>query len=360
LLLGFFLSNITDMGLINLDLDAIEGYVSNHLRLFLSMAAGLIVLVGIVAVSVFFINVRGAERTMVPDVQGRDLTAALLELQVKELYPRISLRFSQSSTDKGLVLEQSPQPGTIVKAGRRIQLVVSQGVMVNTIENYLGRNIDEVRMDLQTLMSTQSVDGNVQPISIKEPVMYQYSAEPAGTVLQQRPEAGTTISGATTLELVVSRGSENVMIRLPKLLGLGIEDALEQIGRTGIDFEFSVRTAQSGEKAGTVVYQNPGGDTLATSGTRVEIVMAAPDSLLPNQVFGLFTYDMAQNPYPLLLTLESILPGGARQRLLSVQYGGGKLSVPYLQPSGAVLVLSMLNREIHRETVAIPVESLQF
>jgi hypothetical protein len=101
LLLGFFLSNITYMGLINLDPDAIEGYVSNHLRLFISMAAGLIVLVGIVAVSVFFINVRGAERTMVPDVQGLDLTAALLELQVKELYPRLSLRYSQSSTEKG-------------------------------------------------------------------------------------------------------------------------------------------------------------------------------------------------------------------------------------------------------------------
>jgi hypothetical protein len=69
---------------------------------------------------------------------------------------------------------------------------------------------------------------------------------------------------------------------------------------------------------------------------------------------------MAQNPYPLLVTLESILPGGARQRLLSVQYGGGRLSVPYLQPFGAVLVLSMLNREIHRETVTIPVENLRF
>jgi hypothetical protein len=77
------------MTFFNLDLDAIEGYISNHLRLFVSMAAGLILFVGIIAVSVFFVSVQGAEETMVPDVQGRDLTAALLELQVKELYPRI-------------------------------------------------------------------------------------------------------------------------------------------------------------------------------------------------------------------------------------------------------------------------------
>ena len=127
------------MGFFNIDLDTVEEYVANHLRLFITMAIGLVIFVGVVAGSVFFISVRGAEQTMVPDVQGKDLTAALLELQVKELYPRIQLRHSQTSADKGLVLEQNPRPGTIVKAGRRIQLVVSQGVMINTVENFLGR-----------------------------------------------------------------------------------------------------------------------------------------------------------------------------------------------------------------------------
>jgi beta-lactam-binding protein with PASTA domain len=185
-----------------------------------------------------------------------------------------------------------------------------------------------------------------------------HSTEPAGTVLQQRPEPGASISGPTTLELVVSQGLENTMTRLPNLTGLGLDDALEQIGRVGIDFEFSVRTPRDGENPGTVVSQNPAGDTLAASSTRVQIVMTAPDNLSENLVFGLFTYDMAKNPYPLLLRLESVLPGGTRQRLLSVQYPGGRLSVPYLQPQGAVLVLSMLNREIYRETVTAPVEEM--
>ena len=350
------------MGLFNLDLDAIEGYISDHLRLFLSMAAGLLLFVGIIAVSVFFINVRGAEQTMVPDIQGRDLTAALLELQVKELYPRIQLRYSQTSADKGLVLEQNPQPGTIVKAGRRIQLVVSQGVMINTVENFLGRNVDEVRLDLQTLFSAQGASPGSTPVppllTLKEPLMYEYSPEPAGTILQQRPEPGTSISGPTILELVVSRGLENTMLRLPNLLGLGLEDTLEQIGRTGINFEFSLRPPRSGEKPGTVVAQNPSGDTLAGLDTRVAITVASPEDVPENEIFGLFNYEMAKNPYPLLIRLESILPNGERQRLLSVQYAGGTLSVPYHQPAGSVLVLSMLNREIHRETVSPRMERL--
>jgi beta-lactam-binding protein with PASTA domain len=345
------------MGFINLDLDAIEGYVANHLRLFLSMAAGILVFVGIIAVSVFFITVRGAEETMVPDVRDKDLTAALMELQVKELYPRIQLRYSQNSADKGLILEQDPRPGTIVKAGRRIRLVVSQGVMINTIENYLGRNVDEVRMDLQALFASSS-SSSAPLLSLKEPFMYEYSAEAPGTVLRQKPEPGTAISGPTVVEFVISRGLENTMITVPNLMGLSLTEVLEQIGHTGIDFTFKLRPVREGERAETVVAQNPGANATAASNTRVAITVAAPLSLDDGEVFGLFEYDMAKNPYPHLVRLEALLPSNERIRLLSVEYSGGKLTVPYHLPPGTALILSQLNREIHRATVVLPVEPL--
>ena len=345
------------MGLFKLDMDAIEGYMSGHLRVFIVLATALLAFVGIVAATVFFVHVRGAEQTMVPDVVGRELTAALLELQVKELYPRINLRYSQSSADRGLILEQTPHPGSIVKAGRRINLVVSRGVMLNTVENYVGRNVDDVRMDVMTLFSGAGVSTGAGPIqqliTLREPFMFVYSSEPPGTVLQQNPVPGTSISGPIVMELVVSRGPEHAMTMLPNFIGLGLDDVLEQIGRIGIDFEFSLRSAQNGETPGTVVGQVPEGNTLIPSGTRVAITMAFPDlDLMPdNEVFGLFSFDMARNPYPLLVRLDSIHPNGDRHRLLSVQYPGGRLTIPYRQPVGAVLVLSMLNREIHRETV---------
>ena len=347
------------MGIINVFQRIFENFTSNSPRAFLFRAVGLVALVGIVAVSVFFANVSGAEQTMVPDVIGRDLVSALLELQVKELYPRINLRYTQSSADKGLVLEQSPLPGAIVRAGRRIQLTISQGAIINTIENYLGRNIDEVRIDLQTIIAAQtSTQAVPNYITLREPPMFEYSIEVAGTILQQKPEPGTSYSGPTMLELVVSRGPENTMVRLPNFIGLGLEDALETIGRTGIDFEFSLRQLREGERPGTVVAQYPGGDTLAASSGRVSLTMNIPGNLGDNEVFGLFVYDMAKNPYPLLLRLESLAPSGERRRLLQVQYAGGRLSVPYREPPGTVLVLSMLNREIHRETVTRSVDSL--
>jgi beta-lactam-binding protein with PASTA domain len=336
---------------INLDLDSVEAYVSNHLRLFISMAVGILVFVGIIAVAVFFIAVRGAEQTMVPDITGKDLTAALLELQVKELYPRVQLRYTQSSADRGLIMEQEPRPGTIVKAGRRIRLVVSQGVVINTIENYRGRNIDDVRIDLQTAIAA---DGSSVPlVSLKEPLMYEYSAEPAGTILQQSPEGGEGISGPAVLEFVVSRGPEDALIRIPDLAGRSLEDALEQIGYSGIDFTFALREPGDGDVPETVAAQTPAGGAMAKADVRVEITFfsPAPDTLQPGEVFNLFTYNMAKNPYPLALRLEAQLPSGERYRLLSAEYSGGPLTVPYKLSVGSILILYMSNREIYRETV---------
>ena len=338
------------MGLFNFDLDAIEGYVANHLRLFISMVAGLIVFVGIIAVGIFFIFLRGAEQTMVPDVQGLELTNALLELQVKELYPRIQLRHTQSSVDKGLILEQNPRPGTIVKAGRRVRLVVSQGALLNNVENYIGRTIDDVRMDLQILFTSEGAY-SMPLISIREPVMYEYSSELPGTILQQQPEPGTGISSPIQIEFVVSRGPEDALLRLPDFLRLSMEDALDLIGRLGIDFMFTMQPAGDNEIPGTVIRQNPGADVLIAADTRVSFTVASSFGIYSDTIFNIFRYDMAINPYPLPLRLEALLPSGERRLLLAADYAGGELTVPYNLPPRTVLILSLLNREIHRETV---------
>ncbi|MDR0561271.1 MAG: PASTA domain-containing protein [Spirochaetaceae bacterium] len=319
----------------------------NTLRTFLFMAVCLMLFVGIIAAAVFFVALRGEEQTLVPDVQGKELTAALLELQERELYPRIQLRHSQSSADKGLILEQDPQKGTIVKAGRRIKLVVSQGVIINRIENYLNRNINDVRIDIQTLAASAG-----QPLlSLKEPFMYEYSSAPAGTVLQQKPEPGTAVSGPMTLELVVSRGQERNAIRVPALTGLSLDAALDEIGRSGINFAFVIRPARDGETPETVASQNPAAQTSVPAETPVYITFTAPDTENGGDVFGLFKYAMPRNPYPFPVQLEALLPSGERRTLIAVPYIGGEFTVPYRLPPGSTLMLSMLNREIYRETV---------
>jgi len=330
------------------DLSSIEDYVAGHLRTFILLLAGLVAFMGLVAVFVFFIAVRGEEQTMVPNVIGKELTEALLELQAKELYPRLQLRYSQTSLDKGLILEQEPKPGTIVKAGRRIRIVVSQGVIVNRIDNFIGRNIDEVKMDLQTIFAST---GSIPLLTLKEPLMYEFSAENPGIILAQKPEPGTDISGPMTLEFVVSKGRENASVVIPKLTGLDVQKALEMISSSGINFHFTAREKTGNEKGETVVSQTPSADTTAPINTIVQLTVTYPEKLNNNEIFGIFSYSIPANPYPLEVRLEALPPSGERVRLFSANYIGGEFTVPYKFPAGTVLVLSMLNRELYRETV---------
>ena len=165
-----------------IDLRKIESFEREHYRVIVYGLAAVIVLMVVAGLSAFFLSLRGAEQTMVPDVKSMELAQALVKLQEKELYPRVSLRFTDNPLDRGKIVDQSPSPGAIVKAGRRIAITVSRGSVVDKVENFLGQDIAEAKIHLQTLFA-----GARPLLSIKEPPIYVFDKAPAGTILEQKP-----------------------------------------------------------------------------------------------------------------------------------------------------------------------------
>ncbi|MDR2072090.1 MAG: PASTA domain-containing protein [Spirochaetaceae bacterium] len=335
------------------DLESLEDYMGNHLRLFISFTIGLLVFVGLIALSIFFIAVRGKEQVVVPDVTGKELTQALLELQVKELYPQIQLRSSQEGEERGLILEQDPKGGTIVKAERRIGLVISQGMALDTVGNYLGKNVNDVRQEIQ---ARNAQAGNTL-ITLKEPFMYQYSGETAGLVLQQNPSPDSEITGHTTLELVVSRGQENARLTVPNFTGLSIQDALSRLSQLKASFIFTMRNAAEGESPGMVSSQNPANGTEIYTTDKITLNVTAP-APAPGETAGLFRFNLPASPYPLPMTVEAELPNGTRQQIVNTNHSGGEITVPYRLPNGSSVILSVVGREIYRQAIAAQVEPL--
>src|SRR5574344_1024518 len=135
----------------------------------------------LVCLVVFFASVHGSEKVMVPNVVGKNLEEALLEMQAKELYPKIQLKYSDVPGDEGKILDQNPDAGAIVKAYRRITLTVSRGTIVNQIENYVGMNYDDLKLKLQTQFT-----GQRQLIVLADPV-YKADASDSGTIIAQNP-----------------------------------------------------------------------------------------------------------------------------------------------------------------------------
>ena len=158
---------------------------TRNLKLTVFLFVGIIGLMFVIGAVTFSIAVRGQDETLVPNVQGKDVVDALIDLQSKELYPDLQVQYS-ASVDKNIVMSQRPAPGTLVKAGKRVTLRVSKGPVMDKVENYVGMTLDEVKIHLQTLFSSHSPN-----LIIKEPVLYRYEigAAPGGSSLRPRIQA---------------------------------------------------------------------------------------------------------------------------------------------------------------------------
>ncbi len=323
-----------------LDLRKLENLDRDHYRMAVYALSAIIVLMVVAGFTAFVLSLRGEEQTMVPDVKGMELAQALIKLQEKELYPRIALRFTDNPNDRGKIFEQRPDAGAIVKAGRRIQLSVSRGAVVDRVENFVGQDLNEVKIHLQTLFaSTRAL------LIVKEPPIYLFDKAPAGTILEQKPAPETELSSPVPLELVVSRGPEKAQIRVPDLVGLSITDAILQVEKSDLPVKFTMRPAGRSERAGTVVAQLPDPGSMISSIARVTVTITAP-AVEKGTVAGIFSRDLPEYPYPLKVTLEAMGSMGERSPIITVNHPGGPFTAPYVLKEGSTLVLTVLDREV--------------
>jgi len=319
------------------------------LKLYVLLFVGIIGLMLVIGGITFGIAVRGQPETLVPNLQGKDVLDALADLQAKELYPDVQAQFS-SDTEKGIVLSQRPAAGTLVKAGKRVTLRVSRGPVIDKVENYVGMNLDDVKVHLQTLFASHSPN-----LIIKTPIIYQYKAGvPAGRVLAQSPAANTKINGLTYLELVVSQEPGAVStVTVGDYVGKSFQEAVQELERDNIPFAFSVKATAKSSDAGTVVSQVPARGSQAEYGQVVQLVMSAPTaaSIGKDNVFGLYQYTIPPEAIAVNIRLV-IVSDSEPKEILSMKHPGGPLAVPYIVPEGSDLVLYVLDQEVDREKAA--------
>ncbi|MBQ4379431.1 MAG: PASTA domain-containing protein [Treponema sp.] len=294
---------------------------------------------------VFFATVRGPEQVMVPDVEGKELTTALLELQAKELYPKIQMKYTDNPDDAGKILNQNPESGSIVKAGRRINLTVSRGTILDHVENYIGQNYDDVKINLQTMFT-----GSSRPLIVLAEPSYKSDQSEAGTILAQDPPEGTIISNPVTVKLIVSKGAEYENTRVPKLTGLGIKAVLQTLSSSRVVFDFKSHIAENGESEGSVTSQSKDSSEFVPNYTRVDAEIALPKKQDSDEFIGLFNAKLPDYPYAVEMTLESS-KNGVRETIVTLKHKGGNVTIPYVAQKDSELLLSIAGRIVARQYV---------
>lgn len=350
-----------------------QGELQKNIRAFVLYTLAVFLLMVIAALAVFFFANKGEEHVLVPDVTGKSLTRALLEMQEKELYPKLQLRYSDLPGEAGQVLSQSPNAGSIVKAGRRVTLVVSRGVVIDHVGKYVGTNIDTVKTKLDMLYG--GVDA--PPITIAEPV-FKLDSSPIGTILEQEPPEGTPITQGVELHFIVSKGASESLVSVPNFLGKTIAQISEEMGKVNLLFDFQSHIANADETPGTVVSQSLAAEseTAEFSQITLDIALPASDAIFSgdmivgnvrgrdeaetagmrmdtfsNASYGIFSTDISYYPIAVPVKVDAYPPEGSPFTIASFNHIGGTVSLPYSVPHGTVLTLSVLNQEKEHFTV---------
>ena len=305
---------------------------------FIGIIVALMIVVGLIT---FFVSVRGAEETLVPDTVGADLITAITSLQEKSLALELDSRFS-SEHARWSVIEQSPRAGTLVKAGRPVQLVVSRGPIIDRVADYVGRDLQEVRLELQTLFASHT-----ELIRIKEPVAQVTDPADAGIILAQSPPGGTEVTGVVQLELMVSRGPRGNLIEVPDYEEMAYEEALANLASLNLPFVFRLG---DGPEAGVIVSQSPEAGQEIPYGSILQLEMTEPTDLEEGTVFGLLETTLPD--YEILVDVKLEVIGAADVRtILEMKHPGGPISIPFVAEEEGRLILSQFGEELLSRSV---------
>jgi serine/threonine-protein kinase len=163
----------------------------------------------------------------VPDVSGETYEDAVDILYENGFEVGEPVLLSDEEIEEGYVIKTNPSASEITKEGATITIYESTGKEKIVLDDYVGKNIDRVKLILE--MSGFSIE--VKEISDEE--------ERAGTILSQTPEVGEeVIPSEETIEFTVSSGPK--LERIENLVGKSksqVDEYVSSNGFTSIESE---------------------------------------------------------------------------------------------------------------------------
>ena len=280
-------------------------------------------------------NLRKPETVTVPNVLNNNLAQALIKLQDKELVPHIQLRFSDSSEERGKVIEQNPKGSSRVLIYHKVNLIISKGSLNDKLKNYIGLPLKTLEDDL-----------NTKVISIKNR-NYIKSTKPVGTILQQYPAPGTQIGQNVELTLWISKGDKIIKSKASSYIGKDYQDVINRLAKE--NKPFTIRLDNSQRNPGIITYQDPAPNKVVEEQTSYKLKMSMPRISDSNLVFNIFTAKLPHYEVPVLISLETTADR-SNPIIFETYSQGDEITIPYLVSHNSTLKL-MVNKSLIKEQV---------
>ncbi|WP_328673854.1 Stk1 family PASTA domain-containing Ser/Thr kinase [Streptomyces sp. NBC_00322] len=219
----------------------------------LLVLAGILVLVGAVLIgkAVFGGGDGGAGDVPVPQLVGKPFKEA------QTLVKNAGVKVAQSGTQrcdqpKDSICSQNPASGNM-KQGETVQVVVSEGAPKVEVPDVLDKKVERAK----EILEGKSFQVDTTEIE---------SDEDPGTVLKQDPRGGTQAEKGTKVTLTVAKQAK---VTVPPVVGRLFDDAKSQLET--LEFTVARADVDSDQPAGTVIQQDPAGNSKAAKGATVTL-----------------------------------------------------------------------------------------
>lgn len=205
----------------------------------------------------------GPGQVEVPDVTGLSEDDAGEKLEDAGFTTSFESETS-SDVDSGLVISTDPAGGEMARRGSSVTVTVSTGAEQVKVPPLVGQTLNAAKQQL----SAVGLDFSSSEES---------SSRPAGEVLTQSPDAGSSVDPGSSVTLTVSSGPEETKVPVPSMVGLSQSDAQSQLAAAGLVPSIQTESTSIQPQDGRVIAQSPDPGTQVADGSTVVLTVGSYD-----------------------------------------------------------------------------------
>jgi eukaryotic-like serine/threonine-protein kinase len=210
--------------------------------------------------------IRSDNRVIVPDLVSKDVVYALEVLSDLGLNTKVKKSEYHPIVPKHHIIDQYPDPGTEIKRGRDVRLMISKGARSVIFPNVMGMDISMAGIIIE--------ENDLHQGSLS----YTYSrTQPKGRILSQSPKAGTKGTRGDTIDILISSGPKAEWLRMMDLKDLGFDEAIETIEKHQLAVGTITHISSSTLPLDAVVTQDPKAGFPVLPGKTVDLTINRPN-----------------------------------------------------------------------------------
>lgn len=173
-------------------------------------------LAGISAFLVLTMMIKSEDTVIIPNLMGRDVVYALEILGDLGLNTKVKSSEYSNDVPKNHIIFQDPGPGSEIKQGRDVRIILSKGTKKVLIPNLKGLVQDQARIILE---ENELCHGNT--------VLVPSDQWAKNVIIAQSPLSGKTIMRGACVDILVSLGEVSAYLTMPDFQGYSLDRAVQ-------------------------------------------------------------------------------------------------------------------------------------